>query len=324
MNNQEFLDKASKAYYEGSPIISDELFDSLAEFYNYKAVGHYVEDGVRHYWPMLSLQKCFDLSKSPFPITEEVIKSPKLDGAAVAVYYVDGDFFMGLTRGDGKLGRDISSKLKMLLPDYVPFEGLTQITGEVVAQKSIENSRNFVSGSLGLKEDTEFATRANNNLLKFVAYDVKSTKHMFKSWSKDAIGSLESANIPTVLNFDYELYPTDGTVYRIDHTPTFLDMGVTSHHPRGAFALKEQKEGVITKLLDVEWQVGKSGIVSPVAILQPIEIGKAIVRRATLHNIEYIQELDLEIGCLIEVIRSGEIIPRVVGRVDVDFGEDIT
>ena len=71
----------------------------------------------------------------------------------------------------------------------------------------------------------------------------------------------------------------------------------------------------MTKLLDVEWQVGKSGVVSPVAILEPVLIGDAMVSRATLHNIEYIQELNLELGCSVEVIRSGEIIPRIVRRV---------
>jgi DNA ligase (NAD+) len=93
-------------------------------------------------------------------------------------------------------------------------------------------------------------------------------------------------------------------------------MGYTAHHPRGAFALKEQKKGVVTQLLGVEWQVGKSGVVSPVAILSPIKIGDAVVERATLHNIEYIRGLNLEVGCSVEVIRSGEIIPRILRRID--------
>ena len=92
-------------------------------------------------------------------------------------------------------------------------------------------------------------------------------------------------------------------------------MGYTAKHPRGAFALKEEQVGVVTKLLDVVWQVGKSGIISPVAILEPVLVGDATVSRATLHNIDYIRELDLEIGCDVEIIRSGEIIPRVVRRV---------
>jgi len=89
-------------------------------------------------------------------------------------------------------------------------------------------------------------------------------------------------------------------------------MGYTSHHPRGAYALKEQQEIQQTILKDVIWQVGKSGQVSPVAVLEPVEIGGAIVQRATLHNISYIEDLGLEIGCRVEVIRSGEIIPRIV------------
>ena len=93
-------------------------------------------------------------------------------------------------------------------------------------------------------------------------------------------------------------------------------MGYTAHHPKGAFALKEKQQGVITKLLDVIWQTGKSGIVSPVAILEPVIIGEATISRATLHNISYIRELGLEIGCQVEVIRSGEIIPRIVKRIN--------
>ena len=92
-------------------------------------------------------------------------------------------------------------------------------------------------------------------------------------------------------------------------------MGYTSHHPRGAYALKQQQETKQTILKDVIWQVGKSGQVSPVAILEPVEIGGAVVRRATLHNIAYIEDLGLEIGCGVEIIRSGEIIPRIVGVV---------
>ena len=114
---------------------------------------------------------------------------------------------------------------------------------------------------------------------------------------------------------DYSKFPNDGKVVRVDSNSKFESLGYTSHHPRGAFALKTRQAGVVTELLDVEWQVGKSGAVSPVAILSPCIIGDAIVSRATLHNIGYIEALDLEIGCDVEVIRSGEIIPRVVRRV---------
>jgi DNA ligase (NAD+) len=108
----------------------------------------------------------------------------------------------------------------------------------------------------------------------------------------------------------------DGLVFRLKSNAKYDELGHTAKHPRGAFALKEQVAGVETTLLDVVWQLGKSGVVSPVAILDPVVVGDATVSRATLHNIEYIRDLNLEIGCKVEVIRSGEIIPRIVRRLD--------
>tara|TARA_Y100000994_G_scaffold121467_1_gene99857 strand:- start:403 stop:795 length:393 start_codon:yes stop_codon:yes gene_type:complete len=127
---------------------------------------------------------------------------------------------------------------------------------------------------------------------------------------------VESFGIGTVYSIDASLYPQDGRVFRLDDTTYWMDQGFTSHHPRGSLAFKEQKEGVITYLSDVEWQTGKSGVVTPVAILGPVMIGDALVSRATLHNMAHIEELGLEIGCHVEVIRSGEIIPRIVRRVE--------
>ena len=121
----------------------------------------------------------------------------------------------------------------------------------------------------------------------------------------------------TVVQSDYNEFPQDGIVWRIDSEVDFEAKGHTSHHPRGAFALKEPTESHVSTLLDVVWQVGKSGVVSPVAIIDPVLIGEATVSRATLHNIAYIQKLGLEIGCKVEVIRSGEIIPRITGRVEI-------
>jgi len=91
-------------------------------------------------------------------------------------------------------------------------------------------------------------------------------------------------------------------------------LGYTAHHPRGAYALKIREKGVETTLLDVVWQTGKSGKVTPVAILEPIEIDDAQISRATLNNMAYIESLNLEIGCQVEVIRAGKIIPCVIGR----------
>jgi len=260
---------------------------------------------------MYSLQKVFSLDDIPTP-NSKYIRTPKLDGAAVSLLYVNGHFALGLTRGDGNLGRDITLKLEELVPSMIPMKGEVQITGEVVCPSSVPNARNVASGSLNLKDIHEFRARARD--LVFVAYDMQFEKDY--SNYIDAMNALAHEGFNVVTTFDHSNYPTDGWVYRINDQKSFQKMGYTAHHPRGAFALKEQKEGVHTELLDVVWQVGKSGVVSPVAILDPVEVEGAIVSRATLHNIEYIRSLELEIGCTVEVIRSGEIIPRILGRVD--------
>ena len=309
---QHFLEKASVMYYSGTPIISDAEFDSLARLYHYDTVGHTVTDGIPHLYRMYSLQKVFDLNDIE-ATTAPMVRTPKLDGAAVSLQYVNGHLAQALTRGDGNLGRDITLKLEELVPQQISILDKIQITGEIVAPDTIANARNFAAGSLNLKDLSEFRSRAQT--LQFVAYDVQGVDFDRLSTAMDSLAQ-NGFNVITL--FDATGYPTDGEVFRVDSYEAFYKMGYTAHHPRGAFALKEQKEGVITELLDVVWQVGKSGVVSPVAILKPVEVGDALVGRATLHNIEYIRSLNLEIGCSVEVIRSGEIIPRIVRRVDIE------
>ena len=309
---QHFLEKASIMYYSGTPILSDAEFDALVRLYNYDTVGHTVTDGIPHLYKMYSLQKVFDLNAIESS-TSPMVRTPKLDGAAVSLQYVNGHLAQALTRGDGQLGRDITLKMEELVPNVIGIKGEIQITGEVVAPDTIPNARNFAAGSLNLKDMNEF--RARSSYLRFVAYDIQGVEYERLS---SAMDHLARNGFEVITHFDSSGYPTDGEVFRVDNYDAFYKLGYTAHHPRGAFALKEQKDGVITELLDVVWQVGKSGVVSPVAILRPVEVGDALVSRATLHNIEYIRSLGLEIGCQVEVIRSGEIIPRIVRRVDIE------
>jgi DNA ligase (NAD+) len=304
-----FLDYASSKYYAGDPIISDEEFDKLAEYHSYESVGAPVtSDRIAHAFPMWSLQKCYD-DEPAITLPGATVTTPKLDGAAVALYYIYGKLSLALTRGDGKEGQDITDKMVMLVPkELKSVESILQITGEIVAPKTIDNARNYAAGALNLKSVDEFSSRD----LTFIAYGMKPYK--YDCWSED-LSYLSDSGFNTVMDSEWEQFLHDGKVYRLNDYEKFDSLGYTSKHPRGAFALKERKGGVITKLLDVEWQVGRSGVVSPVAILEPAVIGEATVARATLHNIKYIQDLDLDYGCLVEVVRSGEIIPRVVRRV---------
>jgi len=307
------LQQASEDYYNGKPSMSDEQFDKLAVYAKYDEVGYSSRDNrVPHAFQMYSLQKIFsnELDKDPLADYKgATIVSPKLDGAAVSLLYVSGQLHKALTRGDGKRGLDITDHMKTLVPNSLgKFTGtLLQITGEVVAPKTIKNARNYAAGALNLKDTSEFQSRD----LRFIAYGVQESWN--EAWTMD-MSYLNSFGFDTVLSNDWTAYPDDGIVFRVDNYKDFYSLGYTSKHPRGAYALKQRNEGVITKLVDVIWNVGKSGVVAPVAILEPVDIDGATVSRATLHNMRYIKDLNLEIGCLVEVIRSGEIIPRIISR----------
>ena len=307
-----YLRNCNQAYAQGTPIIADEVYDRLVENTSLAdEVGVSLdEQRYKHPFPMYSLQKVFsgEDEEPDWVSSQPHIMTAKLDGAAVSITYLDGELQRALTRGDGKQGLDITEKVSYLVPRLIKLKGLVQITGEVVAPKSIPNARNYASGSLNLKDINEFQTRD----LTFIAYGVQP--HLSESWASDML-EVSNNGIEVITLSDYGQFPQDGKVVRADNNKYFEQLGYTSHHPRGAFAIKTRQAGVVTKLLDVEWNVGKSGAVSPVAILEPCIIGEATVSRATLHNIGYIEALDLEIGCNVEVIRSGEIIPRIVKRV---------
>ncbi len=311
-NLEEYLEQCNIAYEQGNPIIPDEVYDRLADntYLNNKVGAESSNVTFKHMYPMYSLQKVFiddPESRAPDYPNQDLIVTPKLDGGAVSLCYVDGCLSLGLKRGDGKRGEDITSKLNHVVSN-VNVEGTLFITGEVVAPKDIPNARNYASGALNLKDMDEFKKRD----LTFIAYDVQPT--LTGSWTSD-LTRLYEMGFNTVTRSDWSQFPHDGTVARVDNREYFEKLGYTSHHPRGAYAMKTQGQAVVTTLLDVEWNTGKSGVVAPTAILEPCIIGEATVSRATLHNIRFIEEMELEIGCQVEVIRSGEIIPKIIRRV---------
>lgn len=304
-----FLDYAAAKYHEGNPVITDDEFNKLAKLHNYEPLGTPVDlsKAIPHEYQMYSLDKCYVGEPIIELPSKDIIESIKLDGAAVSAYYINGNLVKGLTRGNGKAGFDITDKLEYLLPKNTNFTG--QVTGEVLAPKSIPNSRNYASGSLNLNNLEEFKTRE----LTFAAYDY--VPNSFTTY-RETLEFLSIAGFKTILDNCWEDFPSDGIVFRVNNNELYNKLGFTSKHPRGAFALKEVSEGVITTLKEVIWQVGRTGVVSPVAIVDPVKVGDATVTRATLHNFKYIKDLELTIGCKVEIIRSGEIIPRIVRKVN--------
>lgn len=315
-NIKEYLDYASTQYYNGVPIISDEVFDRLAESIDYSSIGAKQHENVcNHVFPMWSLQKFYE-GEGNRPLADtnhDYAYSLKLDGAAISLLYLDGKLSQVLTRGDGKEGRDITSKFitrKTLVPLQIDAKGVIQVTGEIVAPKHIENSRNYAAGALNLKSDEEFCTKD----IYFYAYGLFPFKH--KTYSED-INWLEGVGFSTIFTSALsDKYECDGTVCRIEDNAVFESLGYTAKFPRGAYAIKTRKEAVETELIGVEWAVGKSGKVTPTGILKPVYIGDKLISRVTLNNINFIEEMDLEIGCTIGVILGGEIIPRAVYKVD--------
>lgn len=303
-----YLDAASKAYYEGNPIIDDSTFDAMAKELDYNRVGY--RDGEQpHYSRLYSLDKVY--SRNEIGFKEETIETPKLDGLALSLLYVAGELDIAITRGNGIVGKVVTNKVRFLVPEVIDFQGVLFVTGEVVAPKTIENARNYASGSINLKSIDEFRDRVKD--LKFIAYDVMG----FKCNEYDTgLMFLRAEGINTVLDSDWEEYPQDGRVIRVNDNRIYNEYGFTAKFPKGAIALKDRTEEEIkeTVLLRVEWQLGGSKV-TPVAHFEEIELGGAKVSKATLHNAGFVEDLDLNIGDILLVRRSGQIIPQVIGKV---------
>ncbi len=310
-----YLNKLAEAYYNGEPLVTDLEWDYLAKLHNYDEVGAPVTTNkIKHYNRLYSLQKFYEEDKLPFSTEVEVtVCTPKLDGSAVSLTYVDGALISAATRGDGIEGENITQNFLAwdeVIPKVITTpHKIIQIVGEIVAHKDLPNSRNYAAGAARLKNIEEFLSRDIN----FIAYSIFPS---INSYYREDIEYLETMGFNTV--FDdilTEYFPTDGEVFRLDSNKAYWDSGFTDTHPKGAFALKNTKdvEMVHTELLDVIWQVGKSGKVTPVAIFTEINIEGAKINRATLHNAGFIEEMDLSLGDIIIVTRAGGVIPKVVG-----------
>lgn len=318
----EFLTKASEFYYMGKPIITDEQFDKLATKCGFNNVGAKVDsvDVGKHYRQMYSLQKHYEDEgfENPLSKVADISYSPKLDGAAISLLYLNGILVQALTRGDGIEGQIITDKMYINKSIPLLIKGLKvdifQVTGEVVASKEIENSRNYAAGALNLKDLEEFKTRA----ITFIAHDCYPSVCALDDNTYDAnMSILSRIGFSTVKDPELQnIYPTDGIVYRVNSNTLAESMGYTSKYPRFAYALKERQDTVETEIIDVEWNVGRSGRVTPIAILKPVMIDGKSVSRATLNNPGFIEALDLHIGNTVAIRLAGMIIPEIVHKVD--------
>lgn len=275
----------------------------------------------------------------------------KIDGLAIALTYEKGIFVRGVTRGDGVTGEDITTNLKTVkaIPlklfepvdvevrgeIYMPKTSFEKLNEENLAkgEKVFANPRNAASGSIRQLDSTITAKR---DLSIFVYSSVFENipnapkTHYEGMMYLKKLGFKINPNIRLCKNMDEAIgycnewatkrfdlnYATDGVVIKVNSLSCQEDLGFTSRAPKWATAFKFPPEEVSTKLLDIELNIGKSGAVTPIAILEPVHLAGSTVKRASLHNFDEIKRLDVRIGDTVLVKKAAEIIPKVVKVMD--------
>ncbi|MBQ9434121.1 MAG: NAD-dependent DNA ligase LigA [Synergistaceae bacterium] len=272
----------------------------------------------------------------------------KIDGLAVSLVYEDGIFVRGATRGDGQVGEDVTENLRVIeaVPKRLqnPPAGRVEVRGEVLMTrerfeavnrqceeqglKTFANPRNAASGTLRQKDP---AITAKRGLDIFLYYLVDAESFGIRD-QYNALLWLKSHGLPTQEVWKYcanlrEVqrfidhwqegrhtlnYVTDGVVIKLDDLTQWEKIGATAHAPRWAVAYKYPPEEARTKLLDVMVSVGRTGILTPVAVLEPVRLAGTQVQRATLHNADDIARKDIRVGDFVMVRKAAEIIPEIV------------
>lgn len=345
----EELNTATKAYDEGHPYMTDEEWDNLyfevSEFerkFNIKSesspsqtIFYGTKNGltkVEHNHQMLSLAKTKDWNEfiNYFDVYHDVIGMLKLDGLTCSLRYVDGKLVSAETRGNGIIGEDILHNIPYVknVPLEIAYKDELILDGEIICTyKDFEkwsdtyaNPRNFASGSIRLLEPED-------RDLSFIVWNI--VKGFDGNSFMNKLISAHEAGFditPFTSSFDYDAkeflidaakkfgYPIDGLVGRYDDILYGESLGATSHHTRAAFAFKFYDETVTSYLRNIEWSIGRTGVFTPVAIFDPVEIDGTVVERASLHNISIMTEtlhMPYE-GQEIEVYKSNMIIPQVL------------
>lgn len=272
----------------------------------------------------------------------------KYDGASISILYENGKLKRAVTRGDGFQGDDVTNNIKTIkavpiklkgdFPDkfeirgeiILPFAGFEKMNQELIeiGETPYANPRNTASGSLKLQDSAEVAKRPLDCLLySLIGNNLPIRSHFdglekARQWGfKVPVHSKLVKNMNEVLEFiDYwdihrhELpYETDGVVVKVNNIHQQEELGYTAKSPRWAIAYKFKAEQVSTRLNSISYQVGRTGAITPVANLEPVQLAGTIVKRASLHNADQIEKLDIRIGDEVFVEKGGEIIPKIIG-----------
>ena len=285
--------------------------------------------------------------------TAQFVAEPKIDGLSLSLRYENGKLVQAATRGDGETGEDITANVRTIRSVPLHLRGKNpparmEVRGEVVMphegfarlnkrqqdadQKTFANPRNAAAGSLRQLDSRITAQRP----LEFYAYSVAQLDG--EDWPDTHSGMLDRVRdwglrvnkevkvcqgLDAMLAFYEDImarrvdlgYDIDGVVYKVDRLDWQRDLGFVSRAPRWAVAHKFPAQEEITVLNEVDWQVGRTGALTPVAKLEPVQVGGVTVSNATLHNIDEIRRLDIRVGDSVVIYRAGDVIPKVVRTV---------
>ena len=302
------------------------------------------DESNKHSRPMLSLENTYNeydvydfIKKVSEQSQDDLFFSiqPKYDGCSGCIRFKDGKVVKALTRGDGLVGEDITENIKLL--NWNISEDFTgEVRGELILTKSgfaelnksgkYQNARNLLAGSIKLLDHEEFKKRAP--YIKFYAYfleDSNNENYHYDIYDMQAygfdIGVNETSHFDKIMdkiryfesnknNFDFEI---DGVVIKVDSKSTWSLLGSTSKFPRWGKAYKFHQEEVETEVLSIEYQVGRTGKLTPIAEIEPTDLAGAIIRRATLDNYGDILRKKVKINSRVMVRRSNEVIPEILG-----------
>lgn len=349
------LNYYTKLYDEGHPAISDKewddmyfelvelegasgiyLADSPTQKIDYKVVNELPK--VTHNHPMLSLAKTKDMREIyNFLGNHDFLTMCKMDGLTCSLRYLDGKLVSAETRGDGVVGEDILHNALVVksIPKKINYTDELIVDGEIICtyfdfepfMDEYQNPRNFASGSIRLLDSNECAKRN----LTFVAWDVIFGFEDME-YLNDKLGKLYDLGfkvVPYVPTDDWDAkeyvqnnakelgYPIDGLVFKFNNIEFGRSQGATEHHLKNAMAYKFYDQTFPTKLKNIEWSMGRTGVLTPVAVFDFVEIDFTYVERASLHNVSIMKEVlgKPYIGQPIEVFKANMIIPQIYSAV---------
>lgn len=327
------LENETKTTYEDSPTINieHEISQTLEK--------------VEHAKPMLSLSKTKSVEElKEFIGDKEAILSWKLDGLTIVLTYKKGKLISGVTRGNGTIGEVVTKNVKEFknIPLTIPFKGDLIVRGEAIIkysdfnkmneeldeQNQYKNPRNLCSGSVR-QLDSKITSQRNVNIIIFSLVDcsqqISNSKNEQFNWlDSQGFETVERVIVnrnnieEEVLNYkekikEYDI-PSDGLVLSFDDIEYGISLGMTNKFPKHSIAFKWKDETVQTKLINIDWQTSRTGLINPVAVFEPVEIEGTTVSRASLHNVSILKKLKLGIGDTIEVYKANMIIPQVANN----------